>query len=60
MGIGEIAGVVFTMYPKRTFVGLSLFTGQAFFYNAIFFTYTLVLTDIYGVDSASVGRPGSC
>jgi MFS family permease len=55
MGIGEIAGVVFRMYPKRAFVGLSLFTGQAFLYNAIFFTYSLVLTEIYGVDSASVG-----
>jgi MFS family permease len=55
MGIGEIAGVVFRMYPKRTFVGLSLFTGQAFLYNAIFFTYSLVLTEIYGVNSASVG-----
>jgi MFS family permease len=55
MGIAEIAGVVFRMYPKRTFVGLSLFTGQAFLYNAIFFTYALVLTEIYGVSSASVG-----
>jgi MFS family permease len=55
MGIGEIAGVVFKMYPKRTFVGLSLFTGQAFLYNAIFFTYALVLTKIYGVNPASVG-----
>ncbi|HEX8103876.1 MAG TPA: MFS transporter [Solirubrobacteraceae bacterium] len=55
MGIGEIAGVVFKMYPKRTFVGLSLFTGQAFLYNAIFFTYSLVLTKVYGVASGSVG-----
>jgi MFS family permease len=55
MGLGEIAGVVFRMYPKRTFVGLSLFTGQAFLYNAIFFTYSLVLTKIYGVNPASVG-----
>jgi len=55
MGIGEIAGVVFKMYPKRTFVGLSLFTGQAFLYNAIFFTYALVLTEIYGVNPSSVG-----
>src|SRR3954464_6112353 len=55
MGIGEIAGVVFRMYPKRTFVGLSLFTGQAFLYNAIFFTYALVLTDVYGVNDATVG-----
>jgi MFS family permease len=55
MGIGEIASVVFKMYPKRTFVGLSLFTGQAFLYNAIFFTYSLVLTDVYGVSTSSVG-----
>jgi MFS family permease len=55
MGIGEIGGVVFKMYPKRTFVGLSLFTGQAFLYNAIFFTYALVLTEIYGVAPGSVG-----
>jgi MFS family permease len=55
MGIGEISSVVFKMYPKRTFVGLSLFTGQAFLYNAIFFTYALVLTEVYGVNPASVG-----
>src|SRR4051794_33935102 len=55
MGIGEIATVVFKMYPKRTFVGFSLFTGQAFLYNAIFFTYALVLTEIYHVNSSSVG-----
>jgi MFS family permease len=55
MGIGEIASVVFKMYPKRTFVGLSLFTGQAFLYNAIFFTYALVLTEVYGVSASSVG-----
>src|SRR5215212_5050989 len=55
MGIGEIARVVFKMYPKRTFVGLSLFTGQAFLYNAIFFTYALVLTEVYGVNPSTVG-----
>jgi MFS family permease len=55
MGLGEIASVVFKMYPKRTFVGLSLFTGQAFLYNAIFFTYALVLTEVYGVSASSVG-----
>src|SRR4051812_7962553 len=55
MGIGEIARVVFRMYPKRTLVGLALFTGQAFLYNAIFFTYALVLTEIYDVNASSVG-----
>ncbi|MGY1602102.1 MFS transporter [Geodermatophilus sp. SYSU D00815] len=55
MGIGEIARVVFGMYPKRAFVSLALFTGQAFLYNAIFFTYAMVLTEIYGVSAAAVG-----
>jgi MFS family permease len=55
MGIGEIARVVFKLYPKRTFVGFALFTGQAFLYNAIFFTYALVLTKVYGVNPATVG-----
>ena len=55
MSIGEIARPVFRTYPKRTFVGLSLFTGQAFIYSAIFFTYALLLTEIYGVSDASVG-----
>jgi MFS family permease len=55
IGIGEIASTVFKLYPKRTFVGMALFTGQAFLYNAIFFTYALVLTEIYDVNPASVG-----
>ena len=36
-------------------VCLSLLTGQAFLYNAIFFTYALVLTKFYYVGSGSVG-----
>ena len=55
MASARSRGVVFKLYPKRTFVGLSLFTGQAFLYNAIFFTYALVLTTFYGVSAASVG-----
>jgi MFS family permease/CBS domain-containing protein len=55
VGFGAIAHTVFKLYPRRTLVGLSLFTGQAFLYNAIFFTYALVLTKFYGVGSDSVG-----
>src|SRR5919109_2443 len=55
IGFGTIAHTVFKLYPKRTVLGLALFTGQAFLYNAIFFTYGLVLTDFYGVASGSVG-----
>ena len=40
---------------QRTLVGLSLMASQAFFYNAIFFTYALVLTDFYAVAADAVG-----
>jgi MFS family permease len=53
--LGEIASTVFKLYPRRAVLGLALFTGQAFLYNAIFFTYALVLTKFYGVGSGSVG-----
>jgi MFS family permease len=45
----DIARYVIRNYPQRGLLGLALMTGQAFLYNAIFFTYTLVLTEFYGV-----------
>ena len=42
-------------YPQRTVLGLVLMGSQAFFYNAIFFTYALVLTQFYAVPAASIG-----
>jgi len=42
-------------YPQRTVLGLVLMGSQAFFYNAIFFTYALVLTKFYAVPAASIG-----
>ncbi len=51
----EVAQTLFQRHLQRTFVGLSLMTAQAFFYNAIFFTYALILTDFYGVPSDHVG-----
>lgn len=42
-------------YPWRTVLGLSLMASQAFFYNAIFFTYALILTKFYDVPSTQVG-----
>ncbi|THG31124.1 MFS transporter [Naasia lichenicola] len=48
-GFGEIARVAITQYPKRFVLGLSLFIGQAFLYNAVFFTYALVLTSLLDV-----------
>jgi MFS family permease len=40
---------VFTLYPKRTILCFSLFVGQAFLYNAFFFTYGDTLTTFLGV-----------
>jgi MFS family permease len=53
--LGEVASALFRTYRQRTLVGLSLMTAQAFFYNAIFFTYALVLTDFYGIAADQVG-----
>src|SRR5829696_6742177 len=43
---------MFQMYPKRTILGLTLMGSQAFLYNAIFFTYALVLTGFYGISAS--------
>lgn len=53
--LGEVFETLFRVYPRRALVGLVLMSAQAFFYNAIFFTYALVLTDFYGVKSDRVG-----
>ena len=51
----EVARALFDTYRQRTLVGLSLMVAQAFFYNAIFFTYALVLSDFYGTPADQVG-----
>jgi MFS family permease len=51
----EVVATLFLAQRRRTAVGLSLMAAQAFFYNAIFFTYALVLVDFYGVPSQNVG-----
>lgn len=51
----EVAQTLFQRHRQRTLVGLSLMASQAFFYNAIFFTYALILTDFYGVATDHVG-----
>ena len=53
--LAEVAHTLFVTYRRRTLVGLSLMSAQAFFYNAIFFTYALVLTDFYGTPANQVG-----
>jgi MFS family permease len=51
----EVAHTLFHVYRQRSLVGLALMTAQAFFYNAIFFTFALVLTDFYGIAANQVG-----
>lgn len=48
-GYLELVKVLISQYPKRSVLGASLMISQSFLYNAIFFTYTLVLTKFYGV-----------
>ena len=51
----EVARTLFSVYRQRSLVGLALMIAQAFFYNAIFFTFALVLTDFYGIAADQVG-----
>jgi len=46
--------VLFREYPGRAVLGASLMISQSFLYNAIFFTYALVLDKFYGVAPTSV------
>ena len=50
----EIARVAFKTYPRRTILGLSLFVGQAFLYNAITFDLGTLLGEFYGIGAATI------
>ena len=54
-GFGEIARTLFTQYPRRSILGLALLVSQAFLYNAVFFTFSLVLTNVFDVGSSTAG-----
>ncbi|MEW9584532.1 MFS transporter [Paraburkholderia sp. DGU8] len=51
----EVFHTLLNVHRRRALVGLTLMTAQAFFYNAIFFTYALVLTDFYQVPGERIG-----
>jgi MFS family permease len=53
--IREVARVMVRDYPRRSTLGLGLFVGQAFLYNAVFFTQGLVLSTFFKVGSGRVG-----
>ncbi len=45
----QLVEVFLRRYPTRTLLGLSMMISQSFLYNAIFFTYALVLGNFYGI-----------
>ena len=51
----EVARTLFVTYRQRSLVGLTLMVAQAFFYNAIFFTFALVLADFYRIPADKIG-----
>jgi MFS family permease len=53
--IGEVVSLMFHRHRDRSVLALTLMSCQAFCYNAVFFTYALVLTKFYGVEAAHVG-----
>ena len=46
---------LFTDYRRRTVLGVALMAAQAFCYNAVFFTYALILQQFYAVPSSDIG-----
>ena len=55
VGPWTLARTLLGTYPRRTVLSLALFVGQAFLYNAIFFTQALVLSKFFGVRDERVG-----
>ncbi|BAU93247.1 major facilitator superfamily protein [Methylorubrum populi] len=53
--LAEVAQAMFVTSRRQTMVGLALMIAQAFFYNALFFTYALVLERFYDVPGGDVG-----
>jgi MFS family permease len=54
-GFGVVVRELLVTYPRRTVLGLALMVTQSFLYNAVFFTYALVLARFYGVAPERVG-----
>ncbi|AEW97448.1 MULTISPECIES: MFS transporter [Streptomycetaceae] len=55
IGFAVIARTVFRHYPRRTALGLALFVGQAFLYNAITFGFGAILTRFFAVPADRTG-----
>jgi MFS family permease len=55
VSFGEVARVLLRTHLRRSILGFTLMVSQAFAYNAIFFTYALILSRFYGIPSDRVG-----
>ncbi|GAC1490482.1 MAG: MFS transporter [Vulcanimicrobiaceae bacterium] len=53
--LGDVWQTMVRAYPQRTIVALALMVAQAFLYNAIFFTESLVLSTFFHVPAQNVG-----
>ncbi|KAA2214867.1 MFS transporter [Teichococcus oryzae] len=51
----EVLHIMMHHHRERTVLGVTLMACQAFCYNAIFFTYALVLTKFYDIPAAEIG-----
>ncbi len=54
-GFGLIFAAMFGAYKWRSLLAFTLMAAQAFLFNAVFFTYGLVLTEAYHVPAQNVG-----
>jgi MFS family permease len=55
IGYLALLRVLFSQYPSRSVLGAALMITQSFLYNAIFFTYGLVLEFFFNVKSTDTG-----
>ncbi|MBY0381163.1 MAG: MFS transporter [Xanthobacteraceae bacterium] len=53
--LDEVFRTLFVTFRRRSLVGLTLMAAQAFFYNAIFFTFALVLSDFFHIRPDHIG-----
>jgi MFS family permease len=51
----DVVRTVFVSHRRRALLGLAMMVAQAFFYNAIFFSYGVILERFHGVDAARIG-----
>ncbi|MFF4367127.1 MFS transporter [Streptomyces sp. NPDC001594] len=54
VGYRELARILFRDYRRRSVLGFMLMVTQSFLYNAIFFTYALILAEFYGIRGGAV------